>query len=65
LTPLKEGPLTHFARGDVWVHILVFPQFLAFKLLKKSEGNFACEPRGFIGAEAPASGNTPIGLPGE
>lgn len=34
--PLKEWPLTDFARGDVRVHILVVPQFLAFKLVKKS-----------------------------
>ena len=33
---------------------LVVPQFLAFKLLKEiSQGNVACEPRSFIGAEAP------------
>ena len=34
---------------------LVVPQFLAFKLLKKiSQGNVACEPRGFITAETPS-----------
>ena len=31
---------------------LVVPEFLAFKLLKEiSQGNVACKPRGFIGAE--------------
>ena len=34
---------------------LIVPQFLAFKLLKEiSQGNVACEPRSFIGAEAPS-----------
>ena len=33
---------------------LVVPQFLAFKLFKEiSQGNVACKPRSFIGAEAP------------
>ena len=46
---------------------LVVPEFLAFKLLKEiSQGNVACKPRGFIGAEARQLRAThPSGYPGE
>ena len=54
LSPLRNKRTSANAYGFVNSHLVV-PQFFAFKLFKEiGQGNFAGEPRGFIGAEAPS-----------